>query len=45
MERCELNSGGPGQGKMKRYLARHKKPVAFTKLGAYRDKVRKHLPL
>jgi hypothetical protein len=42
MEKCELNSGGPGQGKLKRHFARHNKPAAFTKCGSYRDKVRKY---
>ena len=44
MERCELNSGGPGQGKLKRYFARHNNPAAFAKCGAYRHKARKYLP-
>ena len=33
MEGCELNSGGPGYGKLKGYIARRNKPVAFSNVG------------
>jgi len=34
MESCELNSGGPRQGQLKRHFARHNKPAGLNECGA-----------